>query len=44
MAIEKKIMMKTHSGLLSFTSEEEGSVNLERETENTGRGSNGFSI
>jgi hypothetical protein len=38
MAIEKKIMMKTHSGLLGFTSEEEGSVNSERETENTGRG------
>jgi hypothetical protein len=38
MAIEKKIMKKTHSGLLGFTTEEEGSVNLERETENTGRG------
>jgi hypothetical protein len=30
-------MKKTHSGLLGFTSEE-GSVNSERETENTGRG------
>jgi hypothetical protein len=38
MAIEKKSMMKTHLGLFGFTSEEEGSVNSERETENTGRG------
>jgi hypothetical protein len=38
MAIEKKIMKKTHSGLLGFTSEEEGFVNSERETKNTGRG------
>ncbi len=38
MAIEKEIMMKTHSGLLGSTSEEEGSVNSKRETENTGRG------
>ncbi len=37
MAIEKKIMWKTHSGLLGFTLDE-NSINLERETENTGRG------
>ncbi len=37
MAFEKKIMKKTHLGFLGFTSEE-GPVNLERETENTGRG------
>jgi hypothetical protein len=37
MAIEKKIMQKTHLGLLGFTSDE-GSVNLERETENIRRG------
>ncbi len=37
MAFEKKIMKKTHLGLLGFTSEE-GSINLERETGNTGRG------
>jgi hypothetical protein len=29
MAIEKKIMKKTHLGLLGFTTEEEGSVNSE---------------
>ncbi len=39
MAIEKKIMKKTHSGLMGFTTEEEGFVNLERETENTRRAS-----
>jgi hypothetical protein len=37
MVIEKKIMRKTHSGLLGFTLDE-GFVNLERETENSGRG------
>jgi hypothetical protein len=37
MAIEKKIMRKTHSGMLGFALDE-GSINSERETENTGRG------
>jgi hypothetical protein len=37
MTIEKKIMRRTHLEMLGFTLDE-GSVNLERETVNTGRG------
>jgi hypothetical protein len=37
MAIEKKIMRKTHSGMLAFSSDE-GFVSSDRDTENTGRG------
>jgi hypothetical protein len=36
-AIEKKIMKKTHSGLLGFSSDE-GSIHSDRDTESTGRG------
>jgi hypothetical protein len=36
MAIEKKIIKKTHSGVLGF-SLDEGSINLDRDTENTRR-------
>jgi hypothetical protein len=37
MAIEKKIMRKTHLGMLAFSSDE-GFVSSDRDTENTGRG------